>query len=117
MSNINIRDLLLNRLLNEWLDEWKGKQSSRFVDEWGDGVPKRWSNGLEKKVSDDWLNQLLETQSAIQKLNTEEYHELARDLKTKYQWVESINARKLWIPNNGTKPKKAPITISWEEFL
>ena len=121
----NIKDLLLDRLLNGWqengkqkdgwLKTWKNEQApSRFVDKWGEGVPEYWCNGLEEKVSDDWLNQLRDTCSAIQKLTGEDcliqlrethsvlsrekrhelinkfklrrekYYELARDIKNKY---------------------------------
>jgi hypothetical protein len=112
----NIKDLLLDRLLNEWLDEWKEKAPNRFVDKWGDGVPEYWCNGLEEKVSDDWLNQLLDTRRAIQKLSGEKYHKLAHELKNKYSWVGSMNAGKIWNVHSdaGNEPQ---ITRTWKDFL
>jgi predicted DNA-binding protein YlxM (UPF0122 family) len=112
----NIKDLLLNRLLNEWLSEWKEKAPDRFVDKWGDGVPEYWCNGLDEKVSDDWLNQLLDTRSAIQKLSGEKYQKLAHELKNKYSWVGSMNAGKIWNVHSdaGNEPQ---ITRAWKDFL
>jgi len=66
----NIKDLLVERLSNEWLPDWQEKAPNRFVrfvDKWGDRVPEHWCNKLPEKVPEDWLNRLLETRDAIQK--------------------------------------------------
>jgi len=142
----NIKDLLLDRLLNEWLNGWKENAPSRFVDKWGEGVPEYWCNGLEEKVSDDWLNQLRDTCSAIQKLTGEDcliqlrethsvlsrekrhelinkfklrrekYYELARDIKNKYHWVGSMNAGKIWDAHSD-EGEKPQNTTTWADFL
>jgi hypothetical protein len=142
----NIKDLLLDRLLNKWLSKWKENAPSRFVDKWGDGVPEYWCNGLEEKVSDDWLNQLRDTRSAIQKLTREDcliqllethsvlsrekrhelinkfklrrekYHELARDIKNKYDWVGSMNAGKIWDAHSDEGEEQQTAKY-WRDFL
>jgi len=115
-----IRDLLLDRLQNEWLEKWKEDAPSRLVDKWRDKVPEHWCNGLEEKVPEYWLEQLQETRDAIQELDSpkgkERYQELRRFLKKKYEWVGSMNAGKIWTPyaNEGQEPQ---VTITWRDFL
>jgi hypothetical protein len=117
----NINNLLLKRLLNEWLEEWKAEKApSRFVDKWGESVPEYWYHKLEEKVSEDWLNRLLETRDAIQAFDKQKekhkYDELRGDLKKQYQWVDSMNAGKIW-DAHADDSEKPQNTITWKDFL
>jgi hypothetical protein len=116
----NIRDLLLDRLLNEWLEKWKDEAPSRLVEQLEEGVPENWSNGLEEKVPENWLVQMQETRDAINNLfdDKDKYDELYRHLKKKYEWVDSMSVGNLW-SSSANKGKELQLKIgpSWRDFL
>ncbi len=122
MSNIRnmLNILLVERLLNEWLVNWKEKAPNRFVDKWKKGVPEYWLHKLQEKVLEDWQNRLSETHDVIQAFDKptgkHKYYELAGYLKNKYEWVDSMNAGKIWNAhtNEGEEPNHS---ISWKDFL
>jgi hypothetical protein len=118
-----MRDLLLDRLLNEWLEKWKEDAPSRLVDQLENGVPENWTNGLEEKVPENWLDQMQETRDAIQDFGKKpegikKYHELRRHLKNKYKWVDSMSVGNLWsLAANQGNELQLKIGPSWRDFL
>jgi hypothetical protein len=59
-----IKNKLLDKLLNDWLDEWKKEMPERWLERFGEQVPQKWLDKF-KKVSITWVEDLIDTREAI----------------------------------------------------
>jgi len=119
----DIKDTLLNKLLTDWLDNWKNGMPDRWVDKLGENVPRDWLDKF-RNTEPNWLEVLLETTNAVNDLchfdNRDIWDALNNYLECKYkQRTKGIQGQHTWKPP-GKNPVRAQAIndpISWKDFL
>jgi len=120
----DIKDTLLNKLLTDWLDNWKDRMPDRWVERFGEQVPRKWLARFEQ-AERNWLEASLETADALNELchsnNKEIWDKLNEYLKRKYgRRAEGIRGQHTWEKPASRNPVRAQAIndpISWKYFL